>query len=49
MMQNMPFLLGLDLNIDTTSRTMTAVLAPQSLDTSMPACFCAVDAPSSVD
>jgi hypothetical protein len=31
MMQKMPFFLGLDLNIDSTSRTVTAVLAAESV------------------
>src|SRR5277367_4361042 len=49
MIQKLPFFLGLDLNIDTASRTVTAVLAAESLDASRPARFCAVDAPSSTD
>src|SRR5271165_3580461 len=47
MMQKLLFFLGLDLNIDTATRTVTAVLAAESLDASRPARFCAVDAPSS--
>jgi hypothetical protein len=46
MIQKMALFLGLDLNIDTTSRTVTAVLAAESLDASRPARFWAVDAPS---
>ena len=42
----MPFFLGLDLNIDSTSRTVTAVLAAESLDASRPTRVCAADAPS---
>jgi hypothetical protein len=45
MIQKMPFFLGLDLNIDSTSRTVTAVLAAESLDASSPARVCAVDLP----
>ena len=47
MIQKMPFFLGLDLNIDPSSHTVTAVLAAESLDASRPARVCAVDAPSS--
>jgi hypothetical protein len=39
----------LDLNIDTASRTGTAVPAAESIDASMSARFLAVDAPSSAD
>jgi hypothetical protein len=46
MIQKMPFFLGLDLNIDSTSRTVTAVLAAESLDASRPTRVCAADAPS---
>src|SRR5260370_37030008 len=49
MIQKVPFFPGLDLNIDTASRTVTAVLAAESLDASRPARICAVDAPSSSD
>src|SRR5450755_1958833 len=47
MMQKLSFFLGLDLNIDSTSRTVTAVLSAESLDASGSARFFAVDAPSS--
>ena len=40
---------GLDLNIDTASRTVSAVAAAEPIDASRPARFCAVDAPSSAD
>ena len=46
-MQKMPVALGLDLNVDASPRTVTAVLAAESLDASRPARVCAVDAPSS--
>src|SRR5271168_1486626 len=49
MLKKVAYLLGLDLNIDSPSRTVTAVLAAESLDASRPTSFCAVDAPSSVD
>src|SRR5271169_2438116 len=49
MIQKMPYCLGLDLNIDSASRTVTAVPAAESLDASRPARVCAVDAPSSAD
>lgn len=46
-MQKVTSFPGLDLNIDRASRTVTAVLAAESLDASRPADFCAVDAPPS--
>src|SRR5882724_13022077 len=49
MIQKVLYFLGLDLNIDSPSRTVTAVPAAESLDASRPACVCAVDAPSSAD
>src|ERR1035438_3038433 len=49
MIQKGPYFLGLDLNIDSPSRTVTAVPAAESLDASRPARFFAVDAPSSAD
>src|SRR5271170_681478 len=49
MIQKVPYFLGLDLNIDSPSRTVTAVPAAESLDASRPARVCAVDAPSSAD
>src|SRR5271170_473556 len=49
MIQKAPYFLGLDLNIDSASRTVTAVLAAESIDASRPARFFAVDAPSSAD
>ena len=44
----MPYFLGLDLNIDLHSRTVTAVPAAESIDASRPARVCATDAPSSL-
>ena len=49
MIQKAPYFLGLDLNIDSASRTVTAVPAAESIDASRPARFFAVDAPSSAD
>jgi hypothetical protein len=49
MIQKVPYFLGLDLNIDSASRTVTAVLAAESIDASRPARVLAVDAPSSAD
>src|ERR1039457_7461800 len=49
MIQKAPYFLGLDLNIDTASRTVTAVPAAESIDASRPARFFSVDAPSSAD
>jgi hypothetical protein len=49
MIQKGPYFLGLDLNIDSASRTVTAVPAAESIDASRPARFFAVDAPSSAD
>src|SRR5271167_5099773 len=49
MIQKAPYFLGLDLNIDSPSRTVTAVPAAESIDASRPARFLAVDAPSSAD
>src|SRR5260370_15474443 len=49
MIQKAPYFLGLDLNIDSPSRTVAAVLAAELLDASRPARFLAVDAPSSAD
>src|SRR5271170_3412301 len=49
MLQKVPYFLGLDLNIDLASRTVTAVPSAEALDASRPARVCAVDAPSSAD
>jgi HPt (histidine-containing phosphotransfer) domain-containing protein len=49
MIQKTPYFLGLDLNIDSASRTVTAVPAAESIDASRPARICAVDASSSTD
>ena len=40
-MADRPYLLGLDLNVDSTSRAVTAVAAAESIDASRPARFCA--------
>src|ERR1039458_10123800 len=49
MIQKTPYFLGLDLNIDLATRTVTAVPAAESIDASRSARFFAVDAPSSSD
>src|SRR5271170_5121355 len=49
MLQKVAYFLGLDLNIDSASRTVTTVPAAESLDASRPARVFAVDAPSSAD
>src|ERR1017187_3211361 len=49
MIQKTPYFLGLDLNIDSPSRTVTTVPAAESIDASRPARFFAVDASSAAD
>jgi hypothetical protein len=49
MIQKMAFFLGLDLNIESTPRAVTAVLSAESLDASRPTRVCAADVPSSAD
>src|SRR5450631_2629799 len=49
MIQKTPYFLGLDLNVDSPSRTVTAVPAAESIDASRPARFFAVDAAPSAD
>src|ERR1700690_3401848 len=47
--KKMPSLLGLNLNIDWTSRTGAAVAAAESIDALRAIGSCAIDAPSSAD
>ena len=49
MIPKTPYFIGLDLNIDSASRTVTVVPAAESIDASRPARFLAVDALSSID